>query len=170
MSNINLKPGGKNRLSLTQDDIDKMVNYLKEGKTLEWVGRAMNISKMSVYTYTNKIIGKRGYKRVSNEQIIELIKKGKNQHEIAYELGTNVDRVYVLMKRNLKLIPKKNVELTDRQKEIKKIGIEIQRQKKLKVTEVIEKQLEYKVGNAGNCERVLDIDVIATYHKEQRVW
>ena len=38
------------------------------------------------------------------------------------------------------------------------------------VTQVVEKGWEYKVGNAGNGERVLDIDVIATYHQEQRVW
>lgn len=141
MSNINLTPGGKNKLKLTQDDIDKMVNYLKQGKTLEWVGREMNISKMSVFTYTNKIVGKRGYKRVSNDKIIELIKTGKNSHEIAYELGTNVDRVYVLMKRNLKLIPKDKVELTDRQQQIKKINLEIERQKKIMEKEH-EKQLK----------------------------
>lgn len=129
------------RIDLTKKDIEAMVDYINAGKTLKFIASLYGISTMAVQRATKDIIGTRVYNRVSKEAILSELKKGKNTQQVALELGTDYQRVELLLVQNPHLISKKCVKLIERQEEIKKLNLEIERQKKIKEKE-LQKQLK----------------------------
>lgn len=146
---MSYKKGGRNNIAIAQHEIDKMVKYLKDGKTLECVGQIMKLHPTTIFRYTKDIVGKRGYKRVLKSEILEELKKGKNSYQVAHELGTGVERVERLARDNKKIIPIKESMLSKRELEVKKLCEEVQRQK-MKMKKEFEADLKKEKEDLAN--------------------
>ncbi|MGL4484552.1 MAG: helix-turn-helix transcriptional regulator, partial [Anaerovoracaceae bacterium] len=116
------------RSKITTMDIEKMCKYVQQGRSLENIADIMGVAPSTVQRHTQDI-GKRTYRRISNNAIIEELKKGTEASEVANKLDTSLSRVEKLYMENRRDIEKKNIPLTERQIEIKKLCEEVARQK-----------------------------------------
>ncbi|MBB6622250.1 hypothetical protein H7E67_02295 [Clostridium gasigenes] len=131
----------KSRAIATDEDVKRMIELRKKGRTYEFIGEKVGLHYTTVHRYVkdvsleNREVGKPKY-----DLVVKLLGEGKTIGQAANIVNTSKDYIRKINRtKDVEKIKRRKEEVkkekTDRQKQIEEINKEIKRQKESKEEE-----------------------------------